>query len=212
MPSTAVSYNWFVRITIDHDVVKEKLLIVRGWIDLEQILCLAHVGNNTEKEHIHFCLKMKSLLQKQSLDVRIKKLFGVQGHLYSSKVWDEDDKALSYMFHQDDAPIFLNIGYTAADIKLFYDKNAAIQKVMKVNKARASVKMLDAMVEHFKGQANVQLCDVHRLSLEWIRDGKFYHPGFRLKAYIEECYMRSINGDRFNDYVMGNFRNLFRDY
>jgi len=210
MPSVTRSDKWFVRITRSHEFCSTKLPAVLGWIDVSRVLAVAHKGEKTEKEHMHMALVMKSDLQKQSMDVRLKKLFEVQGHEYSSKPWDGKDEACAYMFHEVGAPILAQLNYSVEDITRYKTINESVQAVVKINNERASFKLVDCLIQEFKDNPDVTMMQIHRHALCVIRQGLYYHPGFNLKKYIEEAYVKVVSESRFEDYVSQNYHNLFR--
>lgn len=63
MPQVDRSDKWFVRITLPHLILKEKVAQLL-WVDVVKLLVVTHVGDKTEKEHCHFVVEMSSNLQK----------------------------------------------------------------------------------------------------------------------------------------------------
>ena len=72
MPSVAKSSKWFIRITSPWDHIRSKVSTIQGWIDYESMMIGYHHGDKRGAPHAHFCLVMKTELQKQSIDVRMK--------------------------------------------------------------------------------------------------------------------------------------------
>jgi len=190
MPTVARSALWFIRITLSHQILKEKCPTVLGWVDLKRVLFIGHVGNKTEKEHGHMLLELSTTLQKQSLDVRLKSLFGVKGADYSSKPWDGADSAGAYMYHDTNYNTMASKGFTPDDIQKFITLNDATQKVIAVNKEKGTNKNVDAVLAIFLGEAPTR----REIGLEFIRrirNGDMYDPGdWKLKSLIEEVVMR----------------------
>lgn len=210
MPSVSKNTSWFVRVTLSHASIKEKIPEMMQWLDLEKCIAVYHIGEKTEKEHAHIALTLVREIQKQSLDVRFKKLFGVKGAFYSSKEWDRDPKAIAYMFHEKDAPIACNKGYTDDDITKFKDINDSVQKVVAVNRERAAVKLVDRLVEEFKNREDVSEYKLFRYAMDLIRDGSIYHPGmFLLKKYVEQAYINVSTETAFDSFVDKAYQNLF---
>jgi len=172
-------------------------------MDHTRQLVVSHLGTKTEKQHVHCLIELSQPLQKQSVDKRYKKLFGVSGADYSSKQWDGDmgAGAGSYLFHDPLATIMVQKGFTDDEVKEFQRLNADIQKVVEVNKQRASGRCVERVLnkigdEHWsREQIATQLInDIH--------EGVMYEPGdYVLKRYIEEIYMKQLKGKQYDHYV-----------
>lgn len=201
MPSVTKAYKWFVRVDGPHDWVKERMREVLGWVDTLRMLGCVHEGEKKDNPHCHFVLDLSSELQKQSFDARIKKVFkGVSRSQYSSKPWDGGDAACAYMFHESDDCVCVNKGFTQDDIKRFGALNEATQKVIEVNKGKASGRIVDRVLQEVT--PDWSRYDIAKKMLMLIRDGEFYEPGdFQLKRYIEEVYMKSRTDKDFPDYM-----------
>lgn len=118
MPSVKKSNRWAVRVDGSEQSLKTCLQDVISWKDTVKCLALAHDGKTNENPHCHFVIELSTELQKQSFDVRIKKVFGTEDRNYSSKVWDGDlDGGPSYLFHEETNRILVNKGFTDAEIK-----------------------------------------------------------------------------------------------
>jgi len=213
MPSTTRSNKWFARITVPHEFAKSKINDVLSWIDLTSLLVATHVGERNEGEHIHLVVMLTSNLQKQSFDVRLKNLYGVKGNaFYSSKPWDGNDSACSYLFHDPNAQIIANKGYTESDLDRFRKLNADVQKVIAINKDRASNRHADKLVE-WAGETGVGLSRyaIYKEIMRRVREGEMYYPGeYNLKKLVEEVYVRILTDDEFSSYLPEKFESLFR--
>lgn len=217
MPSISRSYCWFVRVTAPHSHLEKKVIemldtrTVTCWHDIEKMLCLTHVGDKTDKPHIHFVVQLKKELQKQSLDVRLKKLFEVSGSDYSSKVWDGLDAACAYMFHDSDYRIIAQVGYTQDDINRFIDINKKTQAVIAVNKERGAKRVVERLVEKLRGRGGVDREIVFINLMKMIKDGECYEPGDNgVKRWVEEVMLKLTTEETFGDYCRERFLNLYR--
>lgn len=201
MPSVAKAKMWFVRVDGAHEWLVERMKISQGWIDTVRILGCLHVGEKKDNPHCHFVIELSSELQKQSFDVRIKKVFqGVSGSQYSSKPWDGGDATCAYMFHESDDSVCINKGFSEDDIKRFKALNDATQKVIAVNKAKASGRIVDRVLQEVT--PDWTKFQIAKRMLEMIREGEFYEPGdFVLKRFIEEVYMKSRSKQEFPEYM-----------
>lgn len=195
MPSVAKSYNWFIRITAPWEHIESKLITMREWIDFDGALIGLHHGDKGGAPHGHICLKLKVQFQKQTIDVRFKKLFDVAGAQYSSKVWDGNDKCMSYLFHDKNGKIINYMGLSADAVAALSTLNDDIQKVVAVNKGRASHKV----VEYVMGKANSgwSRFQIGECILRAVAQGEFYDPGdFALERYINEIELKLNVNDK----------------
>lgn len=202
MPSVAKSHNWFVRIDGPHEHIRNKMKDVLGWIDTQKLLGVLHVGEKKDNPHVHFVLQLSSQLQKQSLDVRLKKLFGVSGTQYSSKEWDGQDGACSYMFHESDDMdnIVASKGFVQADIERYKELNKKTQEVIAVNKEKASGRVVERILRI--AQPEWTRREIGYEILRRVREGEIYEPGdFQLRKYIEEIYMKMRTDSEFEMYA-----------
>lgn len=218
MPAVRVSGSkWFVRVDGPESFLRQKCQEVQGWIDTSKILAVYHKGDKKDNPHTHFILEMLTTLQKQSFDVRIKNTFEVQkGTAYSTKLWDGlyGEGAGSYLFHEEDAPILCNKGFTEIDINHFKEINEKVQAVMKINNEKANTKLVGKALEQFHTTPwNRQLkFDIFKYMMTCIKNGENYHPGdFLLVRYVEEVNLRLCPTNQFENLVSTKFDNLFRD-
>lgn len=202
MPSVYKSTLWFVRVDGAHDWLREKIKCVLAWVDLVRILGVLHEGEKKDNLHCHFVVEMSSELQKQSFDMRIKKIFDVKGSAYSSKPWDGGESACAYMFHESDDGfrMLCNKGFTEDAIERFKELNRATQKVIEVNKQKASGRVVDRVLAEVTPDWTKR--DIAMRILKMIREGDVYEPGdFMLKRYIEEIYSKSRTNEQFAEYA-----------
>lgn len=214
MPSVERSKMWFFRVTVPHEYARSEANKMLQWIDLDTILGALHVGDKSENPHFHAVVKLTSELQKQSFDYRVKKIYGVSGNgQYSSKPWDGTDAPCSYLFHEETAEIFLNRGYSDSDIQRFKELNGQVQKVIAINKSRASHRHVDKIIETINSSGKEwNRRDILEEFIRRIRDGEMYDPGdFMLKRYIEEIMIKQIIEERqMTAYVHDRYYSLYR--
>jgi len=189
MPSVGKSSKWFIRITSPWEHIKSKVATILGWIDYDSMMIGYHHGDKRGAPHAHICLVMKSELQKQSIDVRCKKLFDVSGAQYSSKIWDGDKKAMSYLYHDAKGEVANNMNLTEEELNELTQLNGEIQKVVAVNKARASHKVVEYVMS--KAILGWSRHDIGECILRAVAHGEFYDPGdFALERYINEIELK----------------------
>lgn len=197
MPSVAKSKLWYIRITAPHEHITNKLKEVRGWIDYDADMAGFHIGGRTGKPHVHVALRLKSELQKQSIDARFKKLFDVKGADYSSKVWDGDNKALSYMYHDESGHVENNLGLSDAEVADLRRMNSIVQETVKIAKEKASYKIVDYVLEKIK-ESGIQWTayEIGWCIQQAIYSGRFHEPGdFQLERYINEILCKQCESE-----------------
>lgn len=209
-----VSRQWFVRSDGSEEFLRQKCGELATWIDVKAVLAVYHVGSSKENPHCHAVIELTSELQKQSFDVRIKKVFGIEKRSqYATKIWDgvRDAGASSYMFHESDAPILVRKGWSDDDLAQAKASCAAVQKVVAMNKERASTKLVDKAIEHF-GKASPSRGEILRWMLLECRDGGSYYPGaFMLKKYVEEVQLKLTDKADFEFFASDLEAQLWRN-
>lgn len=212
MPSVVKSFKWFVRVDGNKDDLTNMCKEVKGWIDTKRMLSLYHTGETKENPHIHFVIELTSEIQKQSFDIRIKKVFKIEKKSqYSTKVWDGEQSACSYMFHESPHNIICNKDFTSEELDKFKELNESIQKVVELNKSRAPGRQVDRVVEEFRGDPiKPTRKDIFVKFMEKIRNGEMYEPGdYQITKYVEEAYMKTRGQDEWDDYVDDRYHKLF---
>jgi hypothetical protein len=175
------------------------------------MLALSHVGEKNEREHIHIAIEFPTEIAKQTMDVRFKKLFPVKGPDYSSKIWDGNVDALSYMFHDATHEILANKGHTDADIQQYIALHKKVDAVVQQNKLRAPGRKVDSLLEKFAGEIPTRR-EIGIEFLRMIRAGEMYEPGdYKLKALIEEVFMKlHVHENDFQVYAQSRMDTLLR--
>lgn len=195
MPSVGTSHYWFIRITAPWEHIESKLAEMRGWVDFSGMMVGLHHGDKQGAPHGHICLRLKSELQKQSLDKRLKKLFDVAGRQYTSKVWDNNIKCMSYLYHDKKGKVINHMNLSDEELEQIKSLNDDIQKIVEVNKGRASNKV----VQHVLDQANEDWTrwEIGSCILKAVAEGLFYDPGdFALERYINEIELKLNKSDK----------------
>lgn len=217
MPSTIKSNKWFFRVTMPHKAISElweRAMIGVKFIDMTRCLMVAHVGEKTEKEHVHCIIEINKEIQKQSFDVRIKSVFGVSGADYSSKPWDGNMEhgAGSYLYHDPDAYEVYFKGFTLDDIDRFKRCNQQIQEVVQENKSRASGRCVERTLAIItESNRYWTRAEIAMRLLKDIREDKMYECGdFVLRKYIEEIYAKQLKDTEWEQYASIRSSNLVR--
>lgn len=216
MPQLDRSDKWFARISLPHQILKEKVRQL-DWIDVKRLIVVTHVGEKTEVQHCHFCVELKTgnTLQKQSLLARINRVYGVKGNgQVSAKSWDGNSDACSYLFHDPVAEIIYNRGYTDDEIEQFKKRNELVQKVVEENKKRASGRCVTrALAAITAGELDRDCYAIAKYIFRLIRDGEMYECGdFMVKRYVEEIISKSLDGEDWHRYAESRARKLYGEY
>lgn len=198
MPSVERSKFWFCRVDGPEQHLRDKCSELSGKIDTIAMLAAYHLGSTKENPHCHFVIQLSSEPQKQSFAVRIKQLFGIEKRSqYALAVWDGNRGAgaCSYLFHEEGAPIIVNKGFSDSDIDAARQANETVQRVLAVNKERASHKFVDKAINHFAEPPSTE--ELVEYMVELCRNGELYWPGtFRAKQLIEEVRIRTTECPR----------------
>lgn len=205
MPSDAKSLNWFVRITAPWTLLEPKVAEVKSWIDVSGVAVGYHIGGKTKKEHVHIAVQMNKELQKQSIDVRFKKLFGVKGADYSSKIWDGSDKVLSYLYHDPKGKVeYYKLELSAERLDAIKKTADVYSDIVKTAKEKASTRIPDLCLEAIKASGedwtDRKIC---RWIVTGIAEGRWYNPGtFMIEKYVQEVALRQNPKGVYVDYMV----------
>lgn len=176
------------------------------------MLVAAHKGSHGENQHIHFCIELTKTIQKQSFDVRVKKLFKLIGGNaeFSSKVWDLKPEACSYLFHEDDVVILLNKGYSDEDIEFFKKLNERTQQIVEANKSAGANKSVLRIMEIVGPDCRYD--EIINCILDQVREGQMYHPGFRMPNLIQEIYIKTRSNSKFDEWKGREIHKIMEQY
>lgn len=210
------SRYWFVRVDGVEEYLRQKCGELSRCLDVKLMLSAYHTGKTKENPHCHFVIEISSEVQKQSFAVRIKSLFGIEKKSqYAIDVWDSkrDVGAVSYLYHEDDAKIITNVGFTDEELICAQQANAAVQAVVAVNAERASGKLVNRALEKFGTEKHVMRKDILLFMLQEIQAGTAYHPGqYRLKQMVEEVEIKRANPDELEEMAELWEKNLWKEY
>lgn len=205
---------WFCRFDGEKEFLRSKLKELAGCIDVEELLGAYHLGDKKTNPHTHFVMKLKGEPQKQSVAVRLKKLFGLEqkNRDYAIDVWDGDHTkgATGYLFHESECEILVNKGFSDADIASARLANEAVQRVVEMNKEKASNRLVEKALEHFNGK-DASRQDILIFFAKRIMEGENHYPGsFMLKRYVEEVELRQLNPSELTRWAWTLENNLWR--
>jgi len=208
MPSTVKSKSWFIRVTAPWEHIISKLDTLKGKVWYEGMMVGFHHGDKQGAPHAHICLKTTYELQKQSIDVAVKQVFGLSSRsTYSSKPWDGNKAAMSYLYHDTKGIVENYLGLTEDEVNGLRRDCITIQAAVKTAKERASHKVIDYLIAKHKDHWDRY--DIGRELLLAVSRGEFHHPGpFMVERYILEVELRMANEHEVNRVIDGQLRLL----
>lgn len=195
MAKSVKSDKWFVRIDGNKEFITDKVKTLSQQIDIKCLLAAYHLGEKKDNPHCHICVETHSTVQKQSFALRIKSLFGIEKKTqYALQPWDGDHTkgAVSYLFHEDTAELIFNKGFSESELSDARLANEAVQRVVKMNKEKASGKLVEKAYEYCEKELkHFNAVDCLVFMLDEIKQGNHYHPGdFMLRRYLQEIEVR----------------------
>jgi len=209
---SAVSSSWFCRVDGDESVLRPKITEFLAKIDIVKMLCVHHTGSKKANPHVHFVVTIANPVQKQSFAVRVKNHFGVVDRSYALDLWDGEHmgKCITYMFHEEAAPILCVKGWSPAEITEAQRQGKAISDAVTESKEKASQKLVERALQAF-GEKSPEKYDILLFMIKEIHAKTAYHPGeFKLKTYVEEVYIKLLPGNRVAEYAFQLYNNLWR--
>lgn len=201
MPSVAKSRQWFIRITAPWEFIEGKLNDIEAKIWYDGMMIGYHIGDKGGAPHAHIALKIKSELQKQSIDKCLKEVFNIVNRTtYSSKVWDGDNKALSYLYHDPKGRVDNRMRLSDIEIDDLRRNCALVQAAVKVAKEKASNKLIDYVIERYDRLWT--RWDIASCILRAVAEGKFHDPGdYNLERYVNEIELRCAHKEELEDVI-----------
>ena len=192
---------WWVRITAPHEHIASKIPVIQQWIDYSGCMVAYHTGDkDVPNPHAHIALKLKSMLQKQSLDVRIKKLFDVAGSNYANVPWDGDVQVLRYCYHEQvddgEAKVTNLLGLTEAEITKLKTESKMINEAVAEAKKSASFKIVDFMLDKIKASGKMTAYEIGWEIQKAVYRGDYHEPGdYNMEKYINEILCRQCEDE-----------------
>lgn len=209
------SNQWFVRVDGDYDTLKKFTEVLCSQIDVVRCIAYHHTGEKKENPHMHMCIEVRTVTQKQSFALRVKQYYTniEKKSQYALAIWDGNSTkgAVSYMFHEQDAKEIITKGFTEEEIQGAKEANESVQKVIAINKEKAANKLVECAIEQFSEQKCIDKYEILKYMLQRIKNGENYHPGmYKLKQYVEEVQIRISSPDQFESICAEVYRDLFR--
>lgn len=201
LPSVETMSGWCIRLARleGYDEVVKTLATVA---DYDRILAITHRGDKKEPfEHYHMVIATST--QEKAIRKRMRVLFTKgkgNGHI-SVKVWDGNDNALSYMFHEDNANanIIVNKGHSQDDVNRYIKLNEDVNVLVNEAKKKASWKLEELAYQHFMEtegpECNPSLFEVGMKIMEIALEKDMYPPqDWLLKAMATKITYKLSKG------------------
>lgn len=216
MAKSVVSTQWYTRVTIPHILGKPIIKQLAESIDVSGCVVAFHTGRKTKEQHIHIAFIMLKAIQKQSIDKRLQKLFGISGAgKYSNKAWDGKDEALSYFYHDDEEVIYYNLPELKAREPQILELSKKYKEIVAQAKGKASMKCVESIIDQAKrNNTTYSTSQIVRKIYEGVRQGTWYPPvGQQLERYVTEVLIKQgddEDGDKAIDYLVDRFSQRWR--
>lgn len=180
---TAPTQRYAIRLA-DLEGYRDLVPLVEG-DGVAKLLALGHKGGEGDNPHIHICVEYTKAIKIDTLRARMKTVFTKgkgNGHI-SVKKWDGNEKALSYLFHEETSDIVHNVGYTEEDISRFQEKDREVKKAFKEGRDN-SIFAHTLQVCTVNGNFNEEYI-IRVYMLETHKRGKMYPGDYKMKNIVE---------------------------
>lgn len=168
--------------------------------DYMAVLAVKHVGIKGENPHYHMVVKCG--VQPQAFRVRMKKLFpDGKGNQHMSIVnWDGNDKALSYLFHEepDDPILVARKGISDEYLHKLKSLNQEILLKVADAKQKAAHTLEEDAYLHFSTHPTLSRESWQigaYMFLFAMRNGKYPPQRWLVQAMVTRVQFRLLNGD-----------------
>lgn len=182
----------------DRQGYKEILSALLETQEYKDVLCVQHAGKTGENIHYHICLTTD--LKNQALRKRLKASFDKgkgNGHM-SLKQWDGNEKALSYMFHEDEAEIIYNKGHSNDDIERYKKLNDDVKADIRNNSPNAIVSKVTQMLLETPSRGRDHRSIFIAIADEVYSRGEFFPNKFQMDRWISRVEMDLLQDDEFS--------------
>lgn len=207
MAKSVPSTQWFIRVTAPWEHIAAKYLELRSRIDHDSSVIGYHIGKKTAKPHAHICLRMRTEIQKQSIDVSMKKLFGVKGSDYSSKIWDGSNKVISYLHHDDGGKVEYNMPFTDVERAAILETTKVYADIVTTAKEKASTKIPDQVLEAIEASGRTwRPAEIAHFIMLGVRNKTWHAPGdYKLRCFVDEIICRQGKDEEGVNFLVDRF-------
>jgi len=185
-----------------YDGYAEKIRSLTFCEDYTGLLAVRHGGLKGENPHYH--IVVRTTIQEQTFRKRMKTMFpDGKGNKHMSIVpWDGNDKALSYLFHEDpDVAVIVRKGITDDHEARLRAQNLQIKDLVKTAKQKASWTLEEDAYTYFKELKEnrpVKITVLHigeYIILHALRSGKYMPQPWLLKSMAIKVQFRLLEGN-----------------
>jgi len=178
------------------------------------VLAVKHKGRNGENPHYHIVIR--TIIKPQAFRVRLKNTFpdGKGNEHMSIKAWDGDNKALSYLFHEE--PDCIPVAQKAiTNLEEIKNQNKEVLEGVAKSKDKSSHKLLDIATEHFRKLKQKRVSDVEIakfMFLYALRNDKYPPQPWLCKSMVVLVQFRLLEGsvDAEEEFAWKMANNIFR--
>lgn len=188
--------------------------------DYVAVLATRHTGAGT-KENPHYHIVIRTEIKAQAFRVRMKKLFpDGKGNAHMSIVpWDGDDRALSYLFHEDDdnTQLAARKGVSDEQITEYKQQNATVKVLVAESKKKASSTLWEDALIYFRANPKEERSDVKigtYMFLHALRTGKYPPPRWQVVGMVARVQFLLLDGniDKEEKFAEALAKDIFERY
>lgn len=190
----------------------EKIRAMSFQDDYTALLGVRHGGKTGENAHYH--VVVRTSIQEQTFRKRMKTLFpDGKGNAHMSIIpWDGNDKALSYLFHEDpDCQVIIRKGITDEYEAKLRAMNVQILKEVHSAKQKASWTLEEDAYQHMsevrrdRPHVKITTHDIGTfMILRALRAGKYMPQPWLLKSMVLKVQFRLLEGNEGNEEAFAN--------
>jgi len=180
----------------------------------EYMVAVKHQGSKGENPHYHMVIRTD--IEQQTFRKRMKKNFpdGKGNAHMSIKGWDGNDKALSYLFHEEttdkDAELIVIKGITSERLEFFRTMNLDVQEKIKEAKTKSAHLLWENAYNYFKSQKSEYVKQFSHdeiakyMILDALRHDKYVPQAWLLKAMTFKVLFMLQEGHVRNEEATAN--------
>lgn len=171
-------------------------------------LCVEHKGSRADSvEHFHIAIETTSDLKIPTLRARMRLLFtsGKGNSHMSLKPWDSNNDYLAYMFHEPDARIVVEKGYSEFDISQFRKRNDEVKAEFqeKIDGGPMGIILQQLKSGELSSREDEIAMRFCKLRLD---EGKYLPDPYQLRRVVNTIMARHLGESFLSSYIAGVFR------
>lgn len=171
-------------------------------------LCVEHKGSRADSvEHFHIAIETTEDLKIPTLRARMRLLFtsGKGNSHMSLKPWDGNSDYLAYMFHEADARIVCDKGYSDVDILQFRKRNDEVKAEFqeKIDGGPMGIILQQLKTGELNSREEEIAMRYCKLRLD---EGKYLPDPYQLRRVVNTILARHLGETFLDTYIQGVFR------